>query len=247
MHLFVDESGGTDPTSSVFLLAGVCASHDEAKHTARAVRKAMKASDLKAPRPGKNDLSEIKGNTFKPDAVPRLIAATPLKDMPPFVVYLDRQFVDHAWLFDAVPEPRIYLAMLRQLVSAVRSTETAHLQGVTIDRGRYKRAREKEIGAGVSALFNSTTRVSFSPSPEVPGLQLADLWANTAFRAFELGRNPERIIRDLPEQDPDRIHALEGDYGTALPLENLERFAPLETAGLVPDWLAKESRGASGR
>lgn len=216
MHVFCDESGGPNLAEDTFLVAAVTISGANATRLLKSFRKAVSWTE-----------AEIKGHALRRDQ--RRIFFDLIhreSDFGAVVVSCQRGEALGGWAMGALPEITLYRHLLCE---ACRTSGEPGIEPLTItpDGGRYKRVDLRKIESDlVDAAKDWTidwrrTRVRFQNSASVPGLQVADVIANTAFQA--LGNTPAAAYaREL-----------------LLPLGSSGRLIlrPIELAACRPPWL----------
>lgn len=225
MHLFIDESGGTDHKNDVFLLAGVILPAQDAKRIRDRIMKSLRSQDW-IREPG-SKTAELKSHRLTPPAAFTAFFALEGYD-PIFVRVHRRTTTSSGWVFNQVPEYELYE---RMAVTLVRMAQMyAPLEGVTLDRTRYKRSIETRIRRRLVNATNAALPILFSDSAGQPGVQLADVCANTCFRAYRSLRRGWDVhgYGDLPTYAPSDVIRLK---------ESGLIEVDLEIEGLLPDWL----------
>ena len=189
MHVFCDESGGSDPSNDVFLIAAVAVSGAHATRLTKSFRKATDWTD-----------TEIKGHALGPDQRQVLFDLLAREvDVRSIVVSCQRRQALGGWAMSNLPEVNLYRRLLCEACEEVSRSSTEPLT-ITADGGRYKRVDLRRMEDDVRHAAESwsagrgRTKISFRDSASAPGLQLADVVANTAFRS--LGGTPAAIHAD---------------------------------------------------
>lgn len=225
MHLFIDESGGTDRKNDVFFLAGIILPARDARRVRDRIHGALQSKDWMMS-PGRLP-DELKSHSLTRLAAFNAFMA--LDEYHRIVVRLHRRkTAASGWVFSQVPEHVLYERMAATLVRMAGMY--APIDGVTLDRTRYKRSIETHIRSRLVKMSNVHLPVLFSDSAGELGVQLADVCANTCYRvyrAFERGREL-RGDDDLPTYAPrDVVRIREGGL--------IE--ADLDIDDLLPEWL----------
>lgn len=178
MQIFCDESGGADPTNEVFLTAAVVLPTGDAARLLKSFHKAARWD------------GEVKGNRLTPEQR-RLFFDLLRKqsELGSVVVSCGRRDPLGGWAMGALHEPELYGHLLQEACLSLVGSDARSVT-ITPDGGRYKKAELSIIGAHLeeavreSAAPASKVTVSFENSASLPGLQVADVVANTAFQAL---------------------------------------------------------------
>ena len=179
MHVFCDESGGTDPANDIFLVAAVTISGVAATRLLKSFRKAVRWAEV-----------EIKGHALRPEQRRIFFDLIDREaDFGSVVVTCQRSAALGGWAMGALPEIALYRCLLCEACKAAAGAGIEPLT-ITADGGRYKRSNLKRIeGDLVRAAKDWTTdrrrtSMRFENSISIPGLQVADVIANTAFQSL---------------------------------------------------------------
>ena len=189
MHVFCDESGGTDLSNEVFLVAAVAVSGAHATRLVKSFRKATDWTD-----------TEIKGHALGPDQRQVFFDLLAREvDVRSIVVSCQRRQALGGWAMSNLSELNLYQRLLCEACEEVPRFSIEPLT-ITADGGRYKRADLRKVEDRVRHVAERwsasprRTMMSFRDSASWPGLQIADVVANTAFRG--LGGTPAAIHAD---------------------------------------------------
>lgn len=179
MQIFCDESGGADPANEIFLVAAVMLSATGATRSLKSFRKAVNWKG-----------SEIKGHSLTLEQ--RRVFFDLLNreaDLDSVVVSCGRRNPLGGWAMGTLPESQLYSHLLREAcLGLIRPGFVPRT--ITPDGGRYKRAELNTIKADLAGAVQVNVasphevRVSFEDSASFPGLQIADVIANTVFQAL---------------------------------------------------------------
>lgn len=188
MHIYCDESGGTDPASHSFVVTAVAIDPAAAD---RIVRRFRKKAGLVGEAHG-HGLSPRQRELFFRSVQERgrLVVVAVVQGRGGPAVGASRR---------RVPEAVVRTRMLVQAVTMVRAAPwpaMASRVAITIDRGRYgKVVLEAERDRLVAALRAAEPAVTFDAryrdSAEVAGLQVADVIGNAVFRSRGPGGGPD--------------------------------------------------------
>lgn len=218
MQIFCDESGGTDPANELFLAAAVVLPASGATRLLKSFRKAARWGG-----------AEVKGHLLTPGQ--RRVFSDLLgrqDELGSVVVGYGRRDPVGGWAMGALPEPELYGHLLQEACPGLVRPASRHVT-ITPDGGRYKKAelgaiaaRLAEVMRGHGAVARKVT-VSFEGSATLPGLQVADVVANTAFQA--LGTTTGAVVAN----------------GLLEPLRATGRLVvrPVELAARRPAWLGR--------
>lgn len=213
MHIFCDESGGTDAASDEFLVSAVLISPAVAARLMRQFRKKAK------PR-----LShEIKGHQLTQGQRAlffRLL--TECEEVRAVVAACRRSDEVGGWVMKNLTEAKAWVALSVEALSALGCHGAS---GVTVDRGRFSKERLSalclEIGARTEHAFSRAVKIQPGASDQTPGVQVADIIVNTAGHSLTAGKG-STLARELLS-------------ATNIPV------IPLRTAACLPDWLSAEA------
>lgn len=215
LHVFLDESGGTDPANDRFLVAAVAIAPEDAARLVRGYRKAARAS------------GEVKGTKLSPrerGLFLDLLVRAP--GTAASAIVCRRADPVGGWAMGSLPEPQLYAHLLAEALAALPGSSAALHLATTADGGRYKRPVLDRARGLVTAALASHTRagvtLDFGDSASSTGLQVADVIANTVFTADA----------SLTEAPHDNFLA---------PLLEVGRLVirPLRLDGIRPPWLAE--------
>ncbi|MEQ8605057.1 MAG: DUF3800 domain-containing protein [Marivibrio sp.] len=221
MQLFIDESGGLEGKDRLFVVSGVCGDADAfAKRVTKHRRRIGR---------GRRPLTELKGADLARIAEYEVLSDLPIETRFA-TVFVRLSDPRHAWAAKELGEPELYARMIEQVRRMV-SLGGVDIQGLTIDHGRFKRSVQRRLQDRLERASNRPIPIAFRRSETSPGVQLADLSANLAFR--RLNGTP--------------------DFGAA-PLEGLFRVldkrygggaTALDLSEVAPDWLTGEKENGS--
>ena len=201
IHLFADESGGTDPGRKVFLVSVLAISKIGVRRVFRQFRR--KYTPL---------YEEVKGSSLSTDQRCLLLSLA-WEDHAAhgaLVVY-DRNNLAGAWAAAEVDEWRLHtqgvVDGVRWLLGQVKPTD---IQDLTIDSGRYpRRLQSQQLALLRTALLpvlpHLRERIWFDASHNHPGLQLADVLANAASRK---ATRSENVVPSAVQVLPPNLVAL---------------------------------------
>lgn len=178
MDIYCDESGGFDGEKHSLLIAAVNISSHDAGRVMKQFRKSTKIGD------------EIKGGLLSPAHRRRFFDMLREVDNFAAAVTCNRSTSLGAWVANNNMERDVYEHMLVEACSYVPQT-TARQINVIADGGRYSRAVLDNMSSSASnkldQRFNVKTVIHFEPSEKTPGIQIADIVANTIYRATACG------------------------------------------------------------
>lgn len=217
MHIFCDESGGTDQANGTFIVSAVAVAQSDAKVLMRRFRKATRIGD------------EIKGHRLTPEQ--RRIFFRELRKMGTAVAVsttCSRQHPLGGWAMATLDEADLRTELLVE--SCAELPIVGPTIGITVDGGRYKRqVLERLVPMTIGALEARFAGMGFTmqydSSERVAGLQVADIIANTLFHS--LGDGPSA------EDAATQIHAAEEVGQLIVRLAELTKHRPV--------WLAPQS------
>ena len=177
-HIFCDESGGSDHANTAFLAAAVAIVPDDARQLIRSFHKATKIK------------GEIKGHRLTP--AHRTIFFDLLAkraDVISIVVTCSRLDPSGGWAMGSLPEVELYSHLLAEACVALPDLAIASHLTVTPDGGRYKKVQldpvRQHITKAVTARHpHARVNFGFGDSATLPGLQVADVIANSAFQSL---------------------------------------------------------------
>lgn len=205
MHIYCDESGGTDAASGEFLISAVLILPSDADRLVRAFRKKVRLGE------------EIKGHKLLPEARRRFFSLLAEYDHAACVSGCVRSDRAGGMVMRTQPEIRIWGELLAH---ALVQPVFARGAGVTVDQPRYsKEARAHEMGRLADRLatrWGWRWSIHAGDSRRFPGLQIADVVANTCLHAARGGEDGE-------------------PYRALLALANVQ-LVLTPPAGLVPAW-----------
>jgi len=178
VQVFCDESGGSDPASTAFLVAAAAISTADATRLVKSFRKATGFA------------GEVKGNKLtraQRGAFLGLLARQ--ADAASVVVACSRGNPVGGWAMSALPEAELYGHMLAEACLALPGLSLARHIAITLDRLRYTKARAELVRAGVAQTIAARhpaagVGITFGDSAELAGLQVADVVANAAYQVI---------------------------------------------------------------
>ncbi|WP_264656470.1 DUF3800 domain-containing protein [Azospirillum canadense] len=185
MHIFCDESGGTGRDDSLFLVAAVALSADEAT---RIMKKFRKATGLRG---------EVKGSRLT-DKHRKIFFD--LLDRSPWpqasVVFCRGLDQIGSWALAALDDHELWAELVIESTLWLGERSTI---AISADR-RYNGARQHGVHDSIVAGLSGRTRanrvtVQFVDSQASDGVQIADIIANTAYRDIPtlwIGEKSER-------------------------------------------------------
>ena len=174
--MFCDESGGSDPANTAFLVAAVAISTADATRLVKSFRKATGFT------------GEIKGHKFGfAQRATFLDLLAKQRDAVSVVVACQRRSVVGGWAMGALSEAELYGLLLAEACLTLPGLDQARHIAVTPDQSRYKRAqaepaRESVVQAIAARHHAAKVAVAFGDSAELAGLQVADVVVNAAFQ-----------------------------------------------------------------
>lgn len=174
MQIFYDESGGTDPVNTLFLVAAV---RIDGVAATRLIKSFRKASGV---------VGEVKGFRLSMPERRLFFGLLSRIDGLAAAVVCDRRDPVGGWAMGALPETQVYEHLLNGaccLLPPVSGPTT-----VAVDGGRYKRAIYGELlsrlPSAIGAHHEGRASVVFANSAASAGIQVADVVANTLFHAL---------------------------------------------------------------
>lgn len=180
MHIYCDESGGTDAASGEFLIGAVLIAPGDADRLVRAFRKKVRLGE------------EIKGHKLLPDDRERFFAMLSEVGHSACAVGCVRTDPIGGMVMRTQPEIRLWRGLIAE---ALTRPSFAAGNGVTLDQGRYsKEARNREMAALADELAGRWGRrwpIHTGDSRRFAGLQVADVVVNTALHATRFGAEGE--------------------------------------------------------
>lgn len=180
MHIFCDESGGTDPANHVFLVAAIAIDPSVARRSIKALSKALRVrGEIKG-----HDLSLPQRSIFF-DILGRCL------DVSMTVIVCGRADGVGAWAMAALDEAVVYGALVEEACSALRVPTDGRVS-VTLDGGRYPKGKAEAVRRVLTeqigiARSGCRLNVSYADSATVSGIQVADIIANSVYQS--LGRS----------------------------------------------------------
>ena len=217
MQIFCDESGGVDPANDVFLVAAVALPPNTATRLLKSFRKAARWRD-----------TEVKGHFLTPEQRRVFFNLLQQIDMGSIVVSCSRGDGIGGWAMGALSERTIYTHLLREACLGLIGSVSDPLT-ITPDGGRYKKTDLNriagELTGSVRDLAASVPRVTvgFADSSSLPGLQIADVIANSVFQ----------VVRDV------EISNIAAPLLTPLTRSGRLTLRAVELASLRPPWLSE--------
>lgn len=188
MHIYCDESGGTDAASSEFLISAVLIDPADADRLLRTFRKKRRHGE------------EMKGHQLLPEDRQRFFAMLTGYDHAACAAGLCRRDPAGGMVMRTQPEIRIWGGLL---TDALCRPQFGRALGVTLDQGRYsKEARAGQFAVLSEALVARWGRrwpLHTGDSRRFAGLQVADVVANTALHAARGGEKAEPYRRLLEQ------------------------------------------------
>lgn len=177
-HVYCDESGGSDAANATFLCAAVSILPADAQRLMKDFRKATGIA------------GEVKGHRLQ--AEHRAIFFDLLvrrADSASAVVTCSRGDPLGGWAMGELPEVGLYRHLLAEACIAVPDLDIAGHLTVTPDGGRYKKAQlgtvRDHLARAVMARHPlARVHVEFGVSGTIPGLQVADVIANSVFQSL---------------------------------------------------------------
>lgn len=199
MHAFCDESGGTGRDDALFLAAAAPLSAAEATRLMKRFRKAAGLS------------GEVKGSRLTAAARSVFFDLLGRCAAPAFgVVYCSGLDPLGNWALGALPEQDLWAELMIEsaLALADGSDGPSASLSLSIDRryhGRRARLAQAAIAAATAARSGANgATVQFIDSESSDGIQVADVLANTAFRALS-GREDCDAFRSLEREGRLRL------------------------------------------
>lgn len=220
LHVYCDESGGADQANDAFLVAAVALSPHDAVRLIKSFRKAARF-----PRS-----EEVKGHLLGLEQRRVLFELLDRQaDALSIAVVAQRCELVGGWGLASLSEPELYGHLLAEACG--RLVSPAATVNVTPDGGRYPKGRLAELRSGLERrlLERCTGRVNvgFADSAALPGVQIADVIANTVYRLHDPSRAPEEL---------EALRAM------LRPLQNAGRLMmrEVELLGVRPDWIDQQ-------
>ncbi len=176
MQVFCDESGGSDPANTAFLVAAVAIQPVDAARLVKSFRKATGCT------------GEIKGHDFtlaQRAIFLDLLARQP--DTVSVVVICQRRDAVGGWAMRALSEPELYGHLLTEACLALPGLDQLVRLAVTPDQPRYTKDRAGLVRGGLIQALTARHPVlevtaEFRDSAATAGLQVADAVVNTLFQ-----------------------------------------------------------------
>ncbi len=203
MHLYCDESGGTDGD-----LFCVSALRLDPRHAERALKSFRRSVGWEG---------EVKGHALDTNARQLLLDLTFKTPGAAAVVVCDSRTSLGGWAAGTiVPEPRLRRELLTEAcVLAMADVPGTPCVGVTIDGGRYTKAVLSDERAHLEGVLRARGLLTAPPHPRLvahltseqhPGLQLTDVLANTVHRLLRSSK-PGQLpsLNGLPEALAERL------------------------------------------
>ena len=181
MHVFCDESGGTGRDDSLFLVAAVPLSADEAT---RIMKKFRKATGLRGEVKGSR-LSAGERMTFF-----ELLDRSPVSKVS--VVYCRGMDPLGNWALNAMAGHDLWAELIVESTLWLGAGSTISISADQRYSGAKQRGVQEAITAGVAGRTRANrVMVQFIDSQSSDGVQIADIIANTAYREI-----PFRVTRE---------------------------------------------------
>lgn len=177
MHIFCDESGGSDPANDVFLVTAVVVAPHYAKTLMHRFRKATGIG------------GEIKGHRLTLQQRRQFFdGLARVGDALTVSTTCSRTDLVGGWAMGAMDEADLRTALIVESCAALPIAAGASV-GITVDGGRYKKQvldRLIPVATGALESHFAGTRfaMQYDGSERVPGLQVADIVANTLFHSM---------------------------------------------------------------
>ena len=177
-HVYCDESGGSDAANTTFLAAAVSILPADAQRLMKDFRKATGIA------------GEVKGHRLR--AEQRAIFFDLLgkrTGIASVVVTCSRGHPIGGWAIGELPEVDLYGHLLAEACAAIPNVDAAGHVTVTPDGGRYKKAQLAAVRHHVARAVTdrhplARVHVEFGDSGAIPGLQVADVIANSVFQSL---------------------------------------------------------------
>lgn len=176
-HIFCDESGGSDRANTTFLTAAVAIVPADAERLIRRFRSAAKIK------------GEVKGTqlTLKQRTLFFELLAK-RTEIVSAIVTCTRNDRRGGWAMGALREVDLYSHLLTEACIALPGLNTTRHLTITPDEGRFKKAELSRVGEQLTRIVADrhsqvAVNVGFAKS-DLPGLQVADVIANTVFQTF---------------------------------------------------------------
>lgn len=216
-QVFCDESGGSDAANAVFLTAAVAISTADATRLLKSFRKASGVT------------GEVKGHrlAFEERAVFVDLLAKQSGTVSAIVTCCSRLDAVGGWAMGALPEVVLYRHLLAEACLALPNLDAVGHLTVTPDRPRYKKAQAEPVRADLTrtvAARHPTAKVAvgFGDSAELPGLQVADVVANSVFQSLVPSAATEAVAQLL----------------APLIARGILNVQKVQLDGVCPEWLA---------
>lgn len=212
MQLYFDESGGADPASNVFMVAGVAVDSLSAGRLIKSFRKASGTT------------GEIKGSGMS--LVHRRLFFEILgrnEAVLSAAVHVHREQSLGGWAMGALAESDLYAELLSEAICWIPPMTGS--VALLADGGRYKRAVYDAMTPGIEAKaaahHGGRASLRFVTSHEHPGVQIADVISNSMYQLV--------TGFGMPDQ-------LEDILGPFLQTGKL-RMGSAELASIRPHWM----------
>lgn len=193
MNIFCDESGGGK--EDIFLVAAISIDGGHARRIMKDIRKELSVE------------GEIKGHTLSPEERSFAFQTIFSKRSVSAVSVCNRHHHPGGLLMNTCAENQLWSGLIIEATNSLIPAQTPAIY-VTPDAGRYKKSlmeqSESEIRGHLETLHASATiHVGFLESHTSPGVQVADIIANTVYQAHKLN-NPCPHSQTLIRQETTR-------------------------------------------
>lgn len=204
MHIYSDESGGTDAACAEFLVSAV--------HMAPGIAAKLMRQFRKKARPRVSD--EIKGHQLTPEQRSLFFRLLSEQVSSVTVVVAGRSQPIGGWAMRNLTEADLWIEML---IEAARTFASIGAEGMTVDRGRHNREQLRRVldlaEQRLRPEFGAHFRIHAAGSESAAGLQVADIVANTAYHRNSVAPNATlaraliaasgiRVLSAVPSQTP---------------------------------------------
>lgn len=204
-HIFCDESGGSDGANTAFLAAAVAILPADAQRLVKSFRKATRIG------------GEIKGHRLTPEQRSIFFdLLTKRVEVVSAVMTCSRLDLRGGWAMSSLPEVTLYSHLLAEACVALPGLTTASHLAVTPDGGRYKKMQLDPVRRHLSQVLaaqhpHTKISVGFNDSTALPGLQVADVIANSVFHSLGTTASAEatkRLLAPLTARGSLLIHSV---------------------------------------
>ena len=177
MHVFCDESGGTDASNELFLVSAVRIDPVEATRIMKKMRKETRNS------------GEVKGKTLSYEQRAIFFDLISALDTCEFVsVTCYRGHHIGKWAMSNVREDLLWSQLCVESCCNLPKT-TKGLRAITVDGGRYKKSILSRLKTNmleqVAPIHGRHISISYGNSSVTHGLQVADIISNTVYQSVE--------------------------------------------------------------